>query len=882
MLKRLKLRRLFRMRRMEAELDEELRYHLESVAERLIASGMDPQEARREALRGFGGFEQKKEECRDAVGTRLIEDLWGDLRYGVRMMRKAPAFTTIAVVTLTLGIGANAAIFSIVNAVLLRPLPYKDPQRLVMVFAPDGHYQDVPLGSAGFLELRNQNQSFQGVAAFFMHSVNLTGRGEPEFLGGTLASSNLFTLLGIEPRYGRTFLQDEERPGNNRVVIISHRLWQRRFGSDQKIIGQSISLNDEPHTIVGVMPPGFQFPRKGDLWSAWFASEIDIYVPLALTPEQISNRKTLPIAVIARLKPQFSIEQARAEMNGFAARLQERYPSSDGNRSIRLVTLQQSVVERARFALLVLLGAVGFVLLIACTNVANLLLVRAAARQKEIAIRAALGAGRRRVIRQLLTESMLLAVLSGSLALLLAYCGVVLLKTIIPEYLPRADEIGVDVWVFGFTLLISMLTGILFGAVPAFQASKLRLTDSLKEGNRVSGEGSHNRLRNLLVVSEVALALVLLVGAGLILRSFIRLMNIDPGLNPHNALTVDITLPATKYDHTQQAAFFHHVLARLRSIPGIQAAGAVYPLPLSTMEESMGFDIEGQPPSTHGEDHSAGPRGVGPDYFKAQGIPLLKGRDFRETDGIGSPPVVVINEVMARRYWPNQDPVARRIIFPYRGRPVSWEIIGVVGSVRHMSLDVDLRPEIYVPYAQYPLAFMTLVIRTDSDPLKFVESVRKQIQAVDKDQPISNINTMDALLARTVSQPRFNLILLAIFATLALLLAAVGIYGVMSYIVTQRTHEIGVRMALGAQTRDVIKLVVSQCLALILTGVAIGLLAAFGLTRLIKNLLFGIGATDPLTFSLIAIILIGVALLACYLPARRATKVDPIVALRQE
>jgi predicted permease len=877
MLKRLKLRLLaiFRRRKMEAELDEELRFHLERVIERHVESGMDAQDARMAALRGFGGLEQKKEECRDARGVRLVEDLWQDLQYGMRMMRKAPAFTSIAVVMLALGIGANAAIFSVVNGVLLQPLPYKDPQRLVTISNPT---------SENFVELRNQNQAFEGVAAFFMHTANLTGRGEPELLGGTLASANLFTLLGIEPRLGRSFLPEEEKIGNNRVVIISHRLWQRRFGSDQKIIGQTISLNDQPHTIVGVMPPGFQFPRKGDPTSGWFASEIDIYVPLALTPEQMDNRKPIFLfGVIARLKQQLSIEQARDEMTGLAARLEQKYPGSYRDRSIQLVTLHQFIVDRARLALLVLLGAVGFVLLIACTNVANLLLVRAAARQKEMAIRAALGAGRRRVIRQLLTESVLLAVLSGSLALLLAFWGVALLQAVIPEYLPRADEIGVDGSVFGFTLLISLLTGILFGAVPAFQSSKLRLSDALKEGGRGSGGVSHNHLRNLLVISEVALALVLLVGAGLMLRSFIRLMSVDPGLDPQNVLAVDIRLPSTRYERPQQAAFFHQVLAQLRTVPGVQAAGAIYPLPLSGMDETVGFIIEGEPPLATSERHSAAGRGTGPDYFKAQGIKLLKGRDFRESDGSEAPPVVVINEAMARQHWPNQDPVGRRISFNGRdGKPVWWEIIGVVGSVRHIALDEALRPEIYIPFAQYPLSFMTLVIRTDGYPLKLVAAVRNQVQAVDKDQPISNINTMDALLARAVSQPRFNLLLLAIFAGLALLLAAVGIYGVMSYLVTQRTHEIGVRMALGAQTRDVIKLVVRQGMALTLTGVVIGLIAAFGLTRLIKNLLFGVSATDPVTFSMIAILLSGVALLACYLPARRATKVDPIVALRQE
>jgi len=674
--------------------------------------------------------------------------------------------------------------------------------------------------------------------------------------------------------------QAKEWSRDARGVVISHRLWQRRFGSDQKIIGRTISLNYEPYTVVGVMPPWFRFPLDGIL-TGWSPREIDIYIPLALTPEQMNNSKPQTLPVIARLKSQVGIEQAQAEMTGFAARLKRQYPDTNRDESIRLTPYHQQVVGRVRFALLVLLGAVGFVLLIACANVANLPLVRAASRRKEIAVRAALGAGRRRVVRQLLTENVLLAVLSGSLALLVAFWGVGLLRTIIPENLPRADEVGIDGGVFGFTLLISLGAGILFGLIPALQASRVNLSDALKEGGRSSGGGGHNRLRNVLVVSEVALALALLIGAGLMARSFIRLMSVDPGLDPRNVLTVDIRLSRNKYSRPQQAVFFQQLLERLRALPGIQVAGAVYPMPLSGMEENMGFDIEGQPPPAAGEQRTAGPRGVSPGYFKAQGIQLLKGRVFMESDGGDTPPVVVINEALARRYWPDQDPIGRRIAFHRRnGQPVWSEIVGVVKSVRHMALNEEPRSEVYIPFAQHPLAFMTLVARTDGAPLGYVAAVRSQVQAIDKDQPISNVRTMEERLASTVSQRRFNLILLAIFACLALSLAAIGIYGVMSYLVAQRTHEIGVRMALGAQTGDVLRLVIRQGMALTLTGVLIGLITAFGLTRLLRNLLFDLSATDPLTFFVTALLLALVALLACYLPARRATKVDPLVALR--
>src|SRR5262245_34859057 len=877
-----KLRALLRKSEVERELDEELRHHIEQQTEQNIRFGMSPEEARQAALKSFGGVEQAKERSRDARGVRWVEDLWQDMRYGARMLMKNPGFTSIAVITLALGIGANTAIFSVVNGVLLRPLPYKDPQQLVMVFAPRRLEQEFHISSGGFTVLRDQKQVFEQVAAFLpmLDSASITGDGDPEFLGGVTVSANLFTLLGVEAKYGRRFLPEEEKPGANRVVVLSHRLWQRRFGSEQKIVGRKISLNNEPYTVVGVMPPGFRFPLDS-MFAGWIPGEIDIYIPLALTPEQMNNSKPQTLPVIARLKSQLGIEQAQAEMAGVSARLKRRYPNTNIDESIRLAPYHQQIVGRARFALLVLLGAVGFVLLIACANVANLLLVRAAARRKEIAVRVALGAGRWRVIRQLLTESVQLALLSGLLALLLAFWGVGLLRTIIPENLPRADEIGIDGGVFGFTLLISLGAGILFGLIPAFQASRVNLNDALKDGGRSSGGSVHNHLRNLLVVSEVALALALLIGAGLMLRSFIRLMSVDPGLDPRNVLTVDIRLSRNKYSRPQQAVFFQQLLERLRALPGIQAAGAVYPMPLSGMEEDLWFDIEGQPPPPPGEHRSAGPRGVSPGYFKAQGIQLLKGRVFTESDGGDTPPVVVINEAMARRYWPDQNPVGKRIaIGRSNGQPVWSEIIGVVKSVRHMALSEEPRSEVYIPFAQYPLAFMTLVARTDGAQLGYVVAVRSQVHAVDKDQPISNVRTMEERLASAVSQRRFNLILLAIFAGLALSLAAIGIYGVMSYLVSQRAHEIGVRMALGAQTGDVLRLVIRQGMALTLTGVLIGLITAFGLTRLLRNLLFDLSATDPLTFLVTALLLALVALLACYIPARRATKVDPLVALR--
>jgi len=891
----------------EIEIVEEQALHLEAAYEDALAAGLPAAEAEARALRSYdwrllecelsraeqqlaAQALQPSLELIERKGGMRMESLLQDLRFGARMLLKNLGFTLIAVLTLALGIGANSAIFSVVNSVLLRQPPYPEPQRLVMVWSDRPQLQartgmtEFPVSAADFTDWRDQNQGFEQIAAFHSQSLNLTGGGEPEVLGVVRASVNLFALLGVEVRHGRVFLPEEDQPGASRVAVLSDGLWQRRFGADPKIIGQTISLNNEPYTVVGVAPPDFQFPRKAELPAGFgFPREVDLYIPLALTPEQRNNRGRHYLAVIARLKPQTGFEQAQAEMVGIAGRLERQYPDLNRNKSVRLVAFHQQVVGKARSGLLTLLGAVGFVLLIACANVANLLLARAAARQKEMAIRAALGAGRPRVIRQLLTESLLLATSAGALALLLAVWGVDLLRTILPDNLPGADEVGVDHRVFGFTLVVSLGAGILFGLIPALQASRTDINETLKEGGRSSGGGGHNRFRGLLVVAEIALALALLVGAGLMLRSFVRLMSVDPGLDPQNVLTMDIRLLRSKYPPPQQAAFFRQLLERLRALPGVQSVGAVYPLPLSGAEEGMGFGIEGRPPLPPGERRNAGPRWVSPDYFKALKIQLLKGRVFTEGDGSDTPPVLVINEAMARQYWPNEDPIGSRVSFNSRDNQPIWrEIVGVVKDVRHTALDKEPRPQMYFPFTQFPSAFMTLVARTDGDPLGLVAAVRGEVQAIDRDQPISNIHTMEELVAGSVSQRRFNLLLLGVFAGVALLLAAVGIYGVMSHSVEQRRHEIGVRMALGAQTRDVQLLIIRRGMALALLGVALGLFASFALTRALKSLLFGVSATDPLTFGVIALLLTAVALLACYIPARRATKVDPLTALRHE
>ena len=818
-----------------------------------------------------------------------METLFQDLRYAIRMLLKKPGFTAVAVLALALGIGANSAIFSVVNGVVLRALPYKNPESLMMVWSrrisPEAGpgTGEMPVSAADFIEWRNQNQGFTQIAAFHTQPFNITGTGEPEFLGGVRSSADLFSLLGVQAQLGRTFLPEEDQPAAGNVVILSHGLWERRFGSDPQIIGQKLTLNDEPYTVVGVMPAGFQFPRKGEMPAGYqFPRRAELYTPLAWTPAQASNRGRHFLAVVARLKPEATIAQAQADMSAIAGRLKEQYPQSNTNKDVLIIPLHQQVVGQVRTALLVLLGAVGFVLLIACANVANLLLARAASRQREIAIRTALGASRARIVRQLLTESVLLALTGGTLGLLLSMWGIDLLMAISPANLPRVDSISVDARVFGFTLAVTLLTGIVFGLVPAIQASKPDVNEALKEGGRASTT-SHNRFRGALVVSEVALSLVLLIGAGLMIRSFLHLLNESPGLNPENVLTLDVGLPRTKYTGPQQVAFFQQVIERLKALPSVKSAGAVYPLPLSGAEEGTGFGIEGRPPAAPGETFNAGPRWVSPDYFNVMRIALLKGREITERDGTDGTRVVVINESMAARYFSDEDPIGKRISFDQVNGASNWrEIVGVVRDVKHSALDSNPKPEMYIPFTQFPTFFMTLVVRTSGDPLNLVAAARAEVLAVNQNQPISNVHTMEELVSNSVAQRRFNMLLLSIFAGVALLLAAVGIYGVMSYSVAQRTHEMGVRMALGARTSHVLVLVVKQGMTLALAGVGIGLAAAFALTRILASLLYGVSATDPLTFSMIALLLASVAFVACYLPARRATKVDPMTALRYE
>src|ERR1051325_5347768 len=808
----------------------------------------------------------------------MMTTIWQDLRYGFRMLLKKPGFTVVAILALALGIGANTAIFSVVNAVLLRPLPFAQQEQLMQVSSLDvkrGRGQ-IPTSYPNFADWRDQNQVFDHIAAYTESVAILTGVDNPEQLDGVSTSGDLFAVLKANPAMGRTLTPEDEKPGSPRVAVISYGLWQRRFGANPALVGQQVMLDGVNTTVVGIMPQGFDFPLRAERSEYW--------MPLDPKSETNMERGANYLSVIARLKSGVSMAQAQAEMETIASRLAQQYPDRNTGRTVKLSSMYESVVGNIRPALYILLGAGGFVLLIACANVANLLLARAASRQKEMAIRTALGAGRFRIVRQLLTESVLLAVVGGGLGLLLAFWGLDLLMAVIPTDFPRMTEIGLDARVLGFTLGVSLLTGIVFGLVPALRASRLELNESLKEGSRGSSESiSRNRVRSLLIVSQVSLSLVLLVGAGLLIRSFKQLQDVNPGFEPHRVLTASVALPDAKYhEESQMKAFFKEALQRGAEVPGVEAIGGVSPLPLSGDMAMSGLTIEGRPTPGPGERLITHSRIITPDYFRAMGIPLIKGRVFTEQDTEDAPRVVVINESLARKYFPGEEAIGKRIDVTVAENNMA-EIIGIVGDVRHMTLDKDSGVESYFSYQQVPLPFMTLVARSKADnPASLAAGLRNAIEQVDKDPPLSDIRTLEQLLADSLARRRFNMLLLGIFAAVALLLAAVGIFGVMNYSVTQRTHEIGIRMALGAQARDILRMVVSQGMILVLAGVCLGLVGSYLLTRLMKSLLYGVTATDPLTFVGVALVLSAVSLVACFIPARKATKVDPMVALRYE
>ena len=812
-----------------------------------------------------------------------METLLKDLRYATRGLLKHPGFTAIAVITLALGIGANTAMFSVINAVLLRPLPYHEPQHLVTIWeqSPERNLYEMPVSYANLRDWVDQNHTFDQISAYTFTNFNLIGVGEPNRLGAVRVSSNLFSLIGVPPELGRTFLPEEDMEGANHVVILSHALWKNRFGSDRAILGRSLTLNNQSYTVVGVMSSGFQFPVGFGYMGTVLNDPTDLYVPIAATSDEL-RRGSYSFFALGRLKPGVTIDQARAEMTTIESRLEQQYPDGNTGIGVSLVATQEQTVKEVRPALLVLLGAVAFLLIITCANIANLLLTRAASRQKEMAIRSALGASRLGVVRLLLTESLLLSLLGGLVGLLLAVWVTKALIALAPDNIPRLNEVGVDVSVFGFALAVSIVTGIIFGLAPALHATKLDLNEALKDSLRGSMESALGKsTRKVLVVAEVALSLMLLIGAGLLIKSFLRLQQMDLGFNPENVLAVQLELPDTTYpEERQQTAFFQEALARLGSVPGVKSVGATTGLPLTLNLSGSDFRIEGHPDPPAGQEMIIEKRSVSPGYFGTLGIPLLKGRDFSDRDKSDAPAAAIINAELARVYFPNEDPINKRISFDDRQSYIS--IVGIVGDVKQRGLDSNAKPEVYFPYLQAASPSMNIVVRTTSSPLGAVASVKSQIQTIDKNLPIDDAETMQQLLSESTSGRRFNTLLLSLFAMLAVMLAMVGIYGVMSYSVTQRTHEIGIRIAVGAQTSDVFRIVIGQGMLLALIGVGLGLVGAFALTRLMTTMLFGVEPTDSLTFISLAALLIGVGLVACYVPGRRATRIDPLVALREQ
>jgi putative ABC transport system permease protein len=796
-----------------------------------------------------------------------------DIRFAIRSFAKSPGFTAVAVLALALGIGANAALFSVINTVLLRPLPYRQPQQLVRIFEtflPSG-WGSVSLPN--YQDWRQQNHVFDRLEAFSTGSMNLQGEANPERIPSVVATAGLFDMLGAPPMQGRTFLPDEDLPGKPEVAVISERLWKRRFAGDPKLLGSTINLDGKPTTVVGIMPASFEFPPGNPERTLW--------VPMQLPPSLKLERGSHWLAVVGRLKSGQSLESAAADMKPIAAHIAEQFPGEQKGRSIMIRSLQEVLVGNIRPALLVLMGSVGFVLLIACANVANLLLARAASRKKEVSVRAALGASRGRLIRQFLTESILLALAGGVVGAFLADLGVQALVALASQQIPRATEVHVDGAVFLFLLGVCLLCGMIFGLMPAFQSTGRDVQEGLKEGGRSGGIGGHSEgYRNALVIAEFALALVLLIGAGLLLRSFAALNSVDSGLKASGVLTMSVSVPQGKYPNgSMWQRFYEPALERIRALPGVRAAGLIRLLPLQNWGTNGGFAIEGRPPSEPGQSPFAEFREISPGYFRAMGIPLVQGRDLSAQDSANSLPVVMINDALVRKYFHGQDPLGQRI---------QWDtlrtIVGVAGSTHQAGLDRAPLPELYLPAAQRPGAIfgMTLVIGTSVEPTSLTRAVESAIHSVDPSQPVFGVKTMERVVADSLSSQRLYVWLLGVFAAMALILASAGIYGVMSYLVTRRTQEFGVRMALGASTRDILRMVLRQSLMLIAVGVAIGLAGAFVVTRVLTNFLFGVKPTDLATFGAVSMMLIVVALVATYLPALRATKVDPMVALRYE
>ena len=873
------LRSLFHRNTVERELDQELRFHVERQVRENISAGMTLEEARHAALKDFGGVEQFKEECRDERRVNLIETLLQDARYALRTLIKNPGFAFFTAAILAVGIAANTAIFSIADTVLLRPLPYRDASRLVMIWEDATSYgfpRDTP-APGNFADWRSRNEVFEDVAAAsFGGSFNLTGDGRPEEITGRGVTANLFSVLGASPSLGRDFRVEDDVPGAAGVVILSHGLWIRRFAGDAAVIGKEIVLNNKKYNVVGVMPRGFQFPDR----------EVQLWVPAQFTKETLANHGSHFLEVVARLKPGVSLQRANANLTAIAQKLADEFPDSNAQVGAFAVPLREELAGDLRLAILVLLGAVCFVLLIACANVANMLLARATGRKRELAMRLALGATRGRIVAQLLTESILLALLAGAAGLLLSLSGTQFLSHLIPQGFSPLVGTGIDRRVLLFTIAVSVTTGILFGILPALRISRLNLVGSLKQGGGQSGVGSGGqRLRDMLVVAEVALAIVLLTGASLMIRSFENLTHLDPGFRPDHVLVMRTSLPRPKYgDFVQRTSFYTQVLSRVNSIPGAIAAGYTTWVPLTNPGGATGITIEGRPQPGPGQTLVPNARIISSDYIRAVGMKFIEGRLFGRQDGSQTPLVALINQTMARNYWPGEDPVGKRFKKGSYQEASPWiTIAGIVGDVHQAGLDLPARPEMYLPYQQQEFFSPDwLAVRTSGDPMHLAETIRQEIWAVDKEQPVAGMTLLEDLVDENLAPRRIQASLLGGFAGLALLLATLGIYAVLSFAVTQRTQEIGIRVALGAHRSDVLRMVLSQGLKLFMVGAGLGLVAALALSRTLAHLLYGLSVTDPISFVAVIFLLGGVTLLACYIPARRATRVDPLVALRYE
>lgn len=806
-----------------------------------------------------------------------MDGFLNDVRYAFRSLIKRPAFTVIAAITLALGIGANTAIFSSVYALLLKPLPFPELNNVVAIWDsyPNRGVKRNEVSIANYLDWQSQNQSFEQLALYRWWSANLTGIDPPERIQAFLTTANFLDSLGVKPTMGRNFTEEENQPGKDSVAILTHDFWQRRFGGDPNILGKTITLDGTARTIIGVMPEKFKYPANAE-----------VYSPLAITPKMAGNRQFNSYYVVGRLKSGVSVQSAQADIDNITARLEQQYPETNTGARASVFPIVADTVRKYELGIWMGMAAVGFVLLIACANVANLMLARASGRQKEIALRAALGASRWRIIRQLLTESSIVALLGGGLGILIAVWGIDALRAANPgdaaKFAPGWDQLGINLTVLLFTIALSLLSGLLFGLAPALQVSKPNLNDAMKEGGRQTS-GRSQRLRSSLVVAEVALSLVLLVGAGLFFRSFMTLFKTDPGFNPDNVLTMNLILPSAKYKEEQQSvAFYTDLVQRVKAEPGVQSAAAVNYLPLGGANSSDSYLVEGEAEPAPGKENIGRYRACTPDYFTTMQIPIVRGRAFTEQDKAGAPLVVIVNEAFARKHWPGQDAIGKRMRLQAPIESAPWmEVVGVIKDVKH-ELTLEVTPEFYLPHAQDVWRSMVVVARTTVDPASLAGSFRQHVWAIDKDQPVAEVRTMEEVRSLSVGLQQFNSLMIGIFAGVALLLASIGIYGVMAFAVTQRTQEIGIRMALGARKTDVLRLVVVNGMRLALLGLAIGLVASWALTRFISNLLYGVEPTDPLTFTVVSACLLAAAFLACYLPARRAAKVDPLEALRYE